>query len=311
MRNIIIDCDPGHDDAIAILMALAHKDKLNIKGITTVGGNQILEKITDNALKILSFLDEDIKVARGAEGPLLRELRTGAEAHGESGMDGPILPKPKFDAVEENAIEFMAKIIQESSEPITLVPLGPLTNIALLLKSYPELKEKIEYISLMGGACYGGNVTPCAEFNIYVDPEAARIVFNSGIPIAMSGLDVTHKAQIFDDEIAKLKDLGSVSKMVAELLDFYSIASKRFGFEGSALHDPCAIAWLLQPEIFTAKKCHVDIETHGELTRGMTVVDCTIKDEKNGNTEVLFDVNREAFVNMVFEALKILDARID
>lgn len=311
MRNIIIDCDPGHDDAIAILMALAHKDRLNIKGITTVGGNQTLEKITDNALKILSFVNEDIKVARGAEGPLLRELRTGAEAHGESGMDGPILPEPKFNAVEENAIEFMAKIIKESNEPITLVPLGPLTNIALLLKSYPELKEKIEYISLMGGACYGGNVTPCAEFNIYVDPEAARIVFNSGIPIAMSGLDVTHKAQIFDDEIAKLKDLGTVSNMVAELLDFYSIASKRFGFEGSALHDPCAVAWLLKPEIFTAKKCHVDIETYGELTRGMTVVDCTIKDEKNGNTEVLFDVNREAFVNMVFDALKILDARID
>ncbi|WP_066504778.1 nucleoside hydrolase [Abyssisolibacter fermentans] len=309
MRHILMDCDPGHDDAIAILLALAHKDKLNIKGITTVGGNQILDKITNNALKLLSFVDEDIKVAKGAEGPLLKELRTGEEAHGDSGMDGPILPESKFKPVKEGAVEFMARIIRESEEPITLVPTAPLTNIALLITAYPELKEKIEYISLMGGAGRGGNVTPCAEFNIFVDPEAAKIVFNSGIPIAMSGLDVTEKAEIYDDEIAELKKRGKVSKMVGELLDFYSIASKKFGFEGSALHDPCAVAWLLKPELFTTKECYVDIETKGELTSGMTVVDFRGWLGKEPNTEVLVDVNREEFIKMLFEALDVMDKR--
>lgn len=309
MKNIIIDCDPGHDDAIAIFMALAHKDKLNLLGITTVGGNHIVEKITLNALKILSFVNEDIKVAKGAEKPLLRPLRTGADAHGDTGMDGPLLPEPKFQVVEENAVEFMADLIKNTEGKITLVPTGPLTNIALLLKAYPELTDKIEEISLMGGAALGGNVTPCAEFNIYVDPEAAKIVFDAGIPIIMSGLDVTHRAEIWDEEIEEFHRMGKVSKLVGELLDFYGQVSKRFGFVGSPLHDVCAVAWLLKPEIFTAKPCQVDVEIKSEVTRGMTVVNSNLQEGEIPNATVLFDVDRDRFAEMLFESLRILDAR--
>lgn len=206
---IIIDCDPGHDDAIAILLALAHPGELDIRGITTVGGNQILDKITDNALKILSFVNADIPVAKGAAAPLLGKLVTGEEAHGESGMDGPALPASKFKPVEQGAVEFMLEIIRASEEKITLVPTAPLTNIALLIMAYPEVKERIEKISLMGGGLAYGNVTRTAEFNIYVDPEAARIVFESGIPIVMSGLDVTDKAAIFEEEIQEPEDARS------------------------------------------------------------------------------------------------------
>lgn len=309
MRNIIIDCDPGHDDAIAILMAIANKDKLNILGITTVGGNQTLDKITENALKIISFVNEDIPVASGAKKPLERDLHTAPDAHGESGMDGPILPKPKFKLSSTDAIEFMYEKITGCNEKVTLVPIGPLTNIAKLINKYPEIKEKIELICLMGGGIFTGNRTPAAEFNIYVDPEAAKKVFNSGIDIVMAGLDVTNKAMIMDDEIAEIKTKGKASKFVGELLDFYSIASKRFGFIGSALHDPCAVGYLLKPELFKGKKYHVDIETKGELTAGMTLADVRPVSEKKANILVLLDVDRKAFVEYVSECLQILDKK--
>ena len=311
MRNIIIDCDPGHDDAIAILMALANKDKLNILGITTVGGNQLLDRVTENTLKILSLLDEDIPVASGEAGPLMRELRTGGEFHGESGMDGPILPSPKYSVVSTNAVEFMYGKIMNSQEKVTLVPLGPLTNIALLLKTYPEVKNNIELISLMGGGIFTGNFTASAEFNIYVDPEAAKIVFDSGIPMVMSGLDVTEKALIMDDEIEGLKGKGKASNFVAELLDFYSLASKEFGFEGSALHDPCAIGYLLRPDLFSGEKYHVDVETQGELTRGMTLADIRKRPAKEANTLVLLDVKRKEFVEYMIHCLEKIDEVIE
>ncbi|SHH72828.1 nucleoside hydrolase [Sporanaerobacter acetigenes] len=309
MRNILIDCDPGHDDAIAILLALGNKEKLNIKGITTVAGNQTVDKVTNNALKILEFIGEDIPVAVGATKPVFNSLFTGAESHGSSGMDGPELMEPKIKPIDKNAIEFMREVVSSSDEPVTLVALGPLTNIGLFLLTYPELKEKIEMISLMGGAYEGGNVTSCAEFNIYVDPEAAKMVFNSGVPIVMSGLDIAREIQIFDYEIEKLKDEGKVSNLVRELLEFYSIASKRFGFEGSPLYDVSSVAYLLNPEIFTLKHCKVDVETKGELTRGMTVVDIKAKEEEK-NAYVMFDANREVFSNMIFESLKVLDKRV-
>lgn len=307
MRNIIIDCDPGHDDAIAILMALANKDKLNILGITTVGGNQLLDKVTNNTLKILSFLDEDIPVAAGEAYPLTREIHTGADAHGNSGMDGPILPEPKYSTVGTHAVRFMYERIKDSKDKVTLVPIGPLTNIALLLRSYPEIKEKIDLICLMGGGIYTGNRTPSAEFNIYVDPEAAKIVFNSGIDIVMAGLDVTNKAMIMDDERKELKGKGKVSNFVAELLDFYAIASKRFGFEGSALHDPCAIGYLLRPDLFEGKRYHVDIETQGNITRGMTLADIRPVPAKEANVFVLLDIKRKEFIEYVCNCLTKLD----
>ena len=307
---IIIDCDPGHDDAIAILLALAHPEQLDIRGITTVGGNQILDKITDNALKVLSFVDADIPVAKGAVGPLLGKLVTGEEAHGESGMDGPSLPASKFKPVQQGAVEFMLDIIRASEEKITLVPMAPLTNIALLITSYPEVKDRIEKISLMGGGLAYGNVTRTAEFNIYVDPEAARIVYESGIPIVMSGLDVTDQAAIFEEEILELKQRGPVSVMVGELLDFYSIYGKKMGFVGNALHDPCAVAWLLQPELFVSEQLHVTVETEGKLTRGMTVADRRKKPDQAANTEVLVGVDREAFMKLLFDSLELLDRKL-
>ncbi|MEK5399298.1 pyrimidine-specific ribonucleoside hydrolase RihA [Paenibacillus sp. VTT E-133280] len=307
---IIIDCDPGHDDAIAILLAIANSEKLDLRGITTVGGNQILDKITENALKVISFVNADIPVAKGAAGPLFGKLVTGEEAHGESGMDGPMLPPSKFRPVEEGAVEFMLNIIRSSEEKITLVPMAPLTNIALLITAYPEIKERIEKISLMGGGISYGNVTSTAEFNIYVDPEAARIVFESGIPITMSGLDVTDKAAIFEDEIAALKERGPVSTMVGELLDFYSIFGKKMGYVGSALHDPCAVAWLLHPELFESEHLYVTVETEGKLTRGMTVADKRKKTDRPANVEVLVGVDREAFMKLIFDSLEKLDQEL-
>ncbi|WHY18740.1 nucleoside hydrolase [Paenibacillus sp. G2S3] len=307
---IIIDCDPGHDDAIAILLAIANSEKLDLRGITTVGGNQILDKITENALKVISFVNADIPVAKGAAGPLFGKLVTGEEAHGESGMDGPLLPPSKFRPVEEGAVEFMLNIIRSSEEKITLVPMAPLTNIALLITAYPEIKERIEKISLMGGGISYGNVTSTAEFNIYVDPEAARIVFESGIPITMSGLDVTDKAAIFEDEIVALKERGPVSTMVGELLDFYSIYGKKMGYVGSALHDPCAVAWLLHPELFESEHLYVTVETEGKLTRGMTVADKRKKTDRPANVEVLVGVDREAFMKLIFDSLEKLDQEL-
>ncbi|WP_340394617.1 nucleoside hydrolase [Paenibacillus sp. FSL E2-0177] len=307
---IIIDCDPGHDDAIAILLAIANSEKLDLRGITTVGGNQILDKITENALKVISFVNADIPVAKGAAGPLFGKLVTGEEAHGESGMDGPLLPPSKFRPVEQGAVEFMLNIIRSSEEKITLVPMAPLTNIALLITAYPEIKDRIEKISLMGGGIFYGNVTSTAEFNIYVDPEAARIVFESGIPITMSGLDVTDKAAIFEDEILALKERGPVSTMVGELLDFYSIYGKKMGYVGSALHDPCAVAWLLHPELFESEHLYVTVETEGKLTRGMTVADRRKKTDRPANVQVLVGVDREAFMKLIFDSLEKLDQEL-
>ncbi|MBS4536764.1 nucleoside hydrolase [Clostridium sp. D2Q-14] len=303
MRNIIIDCDPGHDDAIAILMAIANKDKLNILGITTVGGNGLLDNVTKNALKILSLVDENIPVASGARRPLIREIHTGTDFHGDSGMDGPILEDPKYEIVSMNAVEFMYEKIKESTSKVTLVPLGPLTNIALLLKTYPSIKEKIELISLMGGGINVGNRTAAAEFNIYVDPEAAKIVFNSGVDIVMAGLDVTNKAMIMDDELEMLKNKGKISNFVLELLEFYGKGSKEFGFEGSCLHDPCAIGYLLRSDLFKGKMYHVDIETEGTITRGMTLADKRPVSERDKNVYVLLDLNRKEFVDYVCECV--------
>ncbi|GMQ62258.1 nucleoside hydrolase [Vallitalea maricola] len=307
MRRIIIDCDPGHDDAIAICLALAHKKQLKIEAVTTVAGNQTVEKITNNALKILDFLGEDIDVARGVSEPLVRELEIAMDnAHGDSGMDGPILPNSMKKVLKTNAIEHMAKIIRNSNEKITLVAIGPLTNIALLIKTFPDVKDKIEEISLMGGGIFNGNATSAAEFNIYVDPEAAKIVYESGIPIIMSGLDVTNKAYILKEEYQQIRNNGKVSNFVAELLDFYSKYGELHGYTGNAMHDACAVAYLLQPELFAYKDYHVDIIT-GDGARGKTLADTRPRPLKEPNAKVLLDINREKFVKLLFEAFEKLD----
>ncbi|MCL1039360.1 pyrimidine-specific ribonucleoside hydrolase RihA [Shewanella submarina] len=306
-RPIILDCDPGHDDAIAMIMALANP-QLDVLAVTTSAGNQTPDKTLRNALRILTLLGRtDIPVAGGAANPLKRELIIADNVHGESGLDGPELPEPAFAAVELTAWELMAQQIQASEHPVTLVPTGPLTNIATFLLAYPHLKPRIERIVLMGGAAGVGNWTPAAEFNIFVDPEAADIVFRSGIPLTMCGLDVTHNAQIMDEDVARMRAIDNpVAQCVADLLEFFVIYHRdpKWGFDGAPLHDPCTIAWLLKPELFTGQDCYVAIETQSEMTVGMTVVDRYHLTGKPANTHVLFDLQRERFVDLLAESLE-------
>ncbi len=303
-RSVIMDCDPGHDDAIALLMAFAC-DTIDVKLVTTVGGNQTLDKTLNNALRILSFAGIDVEVAAGAAKPLNRELIVAPEVHGESGLEGPILPSPTLKPSDRNAISAMWDVIKKCDDKVTIIPTGPLTNVATLILAHPEVKPMIERISLMGGSCIGGNWTPAAEFNILVDPEAASIVFNSGIPITMCGLDVTHKAQIYNEEIELVRNVGGkVAKMVAELLDYFALFHKKFGFEGSPMHDPCAVAYIIDPSIFTTKACHVDIETQGEFSTGATVADLNDVLKKEKNVDVALDINREAFIQLLLKSMK-------
>lgn len=309
MKNVIIDCDPGLDDVVALFLALANEDRLKIQAITTVGGNHILDNVTSNTLSVLALVNKKIRVAKGAEGPIMRELTIASEVHGKSGLSGPkYIPEPLYKEEDKNALEVMREILEESEEKVSIVATGPLTNVAMLLKTYPKLREKIYVISLMGGCSKGGNVTPCAEFNIYVDPEAAHIVFNSGVPIVMSGLDVTHKAQIMRKEIEKYRDKGVVHNFFAEMIGFYIETSNALGFEGCTLHDPCAVAYILNPELFKGRDASVQVETKGELTRGMTVVN--FKD-KNPNAKVLMDIDREGFMNLIERAVKTLEDGIE
>lgn len=311
MRPIIIDTDPGHDDAMAILMALAYPEKLELRGITTVAGNQTIDKVTANAIKILSLAGRRVPVAAGAPAPMRRKLETGGFAHGSSGLDGPELPPPAFAPEPCGARDFLIRALAETEDPLTIVAIGPLTNLGEVLVARPELAERIGLISLMGGGTRGGNMTAAAEFNIYVDPDAARLVFNSGRPIAMSGLDVTDRALILDEEWETLRRRGGrASVFVAELLDFYSQYSKRLGIGGSALHDPCAVAYLLEPGLFTYEELSIDVETEGEITRGMTVADRRRGQAKPPNVRVLTGVDRSGLVALLGEALERLDREL-
>ncbi|WP_279464622.1 pyrimidine-specific ribonucleoside hydrolase RihA [Aeromonas veronii] len=307
---VILDCDPGHDDAIALILALASPE-LKVLAVTTSAGNQTPDKTLNNALRILTLLGrDDIPVAAGAPKPLARELIIADNVHGESGLDGPKLPDPAFAPQTMTGLELMAKCLRESAEPVTLVPTGPLTNIALLLAAHPDLKSKIARIVLMGGAAGAGNWTPAAEFNIYVDPEAADMVFKSGIPITMCGLDVTHEAQVMDADIERVRAITNpVAQCVAGLLDFFMIYHRdpKWGFAGAPLHDPCTIAWLLAPELFHGVECRVDIETRGEHTVGMTVVDRYGLTGKPANALVLLGLDRPGFIDLLVTRLRAFD----
>ncbi|MDO5734669.1 MAG: nucleoside hydrolase [Eubacteriales bacterium] len=307
----ILDCDPGHDDAIALLWLLA-SGRFDLRAVTTVSGNQTIEKVTQNAANLLSFAGfPEIPLGRGFDQGILGRAMTGAIIHGESGLDGPELPQVEVKLDPRNAIELMADILRAETEPLTLIATGPLSNVARLLLLYPELKAKIERIALMGGGTYG-NWTPAAEFNIWVDPEAAKIVFDSGIEIIMAGLDVTQKAYILDAENEELKQQGNrCSQFVAELIEFYRQYHYEVeGFPGCTLHDPCAIAALIYPEIFEAQKLHVEIETRGEFTRGATIVDKIdysakiFGEERPKNVKFLTAVDREKFKELLFKDLK-------
>jgi inosine-uridine nucleoside N-ribohydrolase len=272
---IVLDCDPGHDDAIAIMFA-AGDPAVELLAITTVAGNQTLPKTTLNARRVCTLAGiREVPVAAGCARPLIQPLRTAADVHGESGLDGPRFGEPTVQALDEHAVDVIHRVLQEHPEPVTLVPTGPLTNIALLLTRHPEDAARIREIVLMGGSIERGNVTPYAEFNIYVDPEAAAIVFGSGVPVTMCGLNVTHQALVTPEVVARLEALGGELGVVcAELMTFFASTYRRlWGFEAPPLHDPVAVARVIDPTLVECVDAHVAVEVAGEHTRGATVVD--------------------------------------
>ena len=302
---MILDVDPGHDDAVALMLACGHPD-LDLLAVTTVAGNVPIEKTTRNALRVLALVGRhDVPVGVGASGPLKRPLHTAEDIHGESGLDGPEeLPDADFGPDERGAVELISETLRASREPVTLVPVGPLTNIALLLREHPDLKDRIARVSLMGGSIGLGNTTPAAEFNIYVDPEAASEVFESGLPITMSGLDVTHLADVGPEERKLLRATGRVGGVVAGFLDYFAANYENtFGFDDPPLHDPVAVAAVLEPGLLKTRPMRVDVECGSELTRGETVCDFHGVTGKRPNADVGVELDREAFFGLLYEAL--------
>ncbi|HET9737359.1 MAG TPA: nucleoside hydrolase [Solirubrobacteraceae bacterium] len=300
---VLIDCDPGHDDAIALLLALASPE-LELLGVSTVHGNQTLELTTANALRVLEFVGSGLPVAAGADRPLLREPAVAAEVHGETGLDGPDLPPPRGAPVGEHAVEFLAARLAEADRPVTLIPTGPLTNVALLLATHPEAAERIERIVLMGGAIAEGNVTPAAEFNIWVDPEAAARVFASGLDVTMVGLDVTHRALMTGEHAERLRAAGRVGTLVAELWAFYHrFHSRIYGLPGSPVHDAMAVAHVIRDDLVQTRHVNVEVDCASELCRGRTVVDVWGRTERPPNAHVGVDVDAEAFLELLVERI--------
>jgi inosine-uridine nucleoside N-ribohydrolase len=297
---VLLDCDPGHDDAIALLLALASPE-LELRAVTTVAGNQTLEKTTANALRVLEHVGrEDVPVAAGADRPLVREQHVAANVHGETGLDGPDLPPARGRPVDVHAVEFLAEHIEPG---VVLVPVGPLTNVALLLARYPE--KRPDRIVLMGGAIAEGNVTPAAEFNIWADPEAAARVFASGIELTMVGLDVTHKALFTPRHAARLE--GRAGTMVRELLEFYGrFHSNVYGFDGSPIHDALAVAQVFRPDLVETKHRGVKIDTGPELSRGRTYVDLWGRAGWEPNCHIGVGVDADGFTELLVERINSL-----
>ena len=275
-------------------------------GITTVGGNVGLRETTRNTLRVLALLGRtDVPVAAGAAAPLIRPLEIADDVHGESGLDGADLPEPASDVRPEGALAFLRATLEAAPEPVTLIPTGPLTNIAQLLLAAPALAPKIAHVCLMGGAMREGNWTPAAEFNIWVDPEAARIVFRSGLPITMVGLDVTHQALFLDGDVERLVALHTrTADVFADLLRFYArFHRERYGWSGSPIHDAVAVAHVALPGLVTTQPYRVDVETTGEITRGRTVVDSRGVAGPDPNVDVALTIDRERFADVLVDAI--------
>lgn len=306
-KKIIIDTDPGQDDAVAILLALASPE-LEVLGLTTVAGNVPLALTSRNARMVCELAGRrDIPVYAGADRPLLKALVTAEFVHGKTGLDGPTLPEPTMALAEGHAVDFLIDtLMREDSGSVTLCPLGPLTNIALALAREPRIAARIARIVLMGGGGFeGGNITPAAEFNIYVDPQAADLVFRSGVAITMAPLDVTHQALTSRARVAAIRALDTpLGEAVAQWLEFFErFDEQKYGQEGGPLHDPCVIAWLLRPELFTGRDCHVAIETASPLTQGMTVIDWWGVTGKPTNAHVLGGLDADGFYALITERL--------
>lgn len=305
-RRIVIDTDPGQDDAVAILLALASPE-LEVLGITTVAGNVPLPLTTRNALKIRELAGRwDVPVYPGCSRPILRPLYTAEYVHGPTGIDGADLPEPEGLPEDRHAVDFLVDLLLSTSEPVTICPIGPLTNIALAIVKEPRIVPMIEEIALMGGGFFeGGNTTPAAEFNIYVDPHAAQIVLSSGAPVTMFPLDVTHRALLLPEHVAALRRLGTpVGEAVAGMLDYYERHDvDKYGMAGAPLHDPCVVAYLIEPALFTGRRCHVEVETVSETTMGMTVVDWWGVTGREPNALVMRDVDADGFRRLVLDRL--------
>jgi inosine-uridine nucleoside N-ribohydrolase len=306
VTDIILDCDPGHDDAIALLLALASAE-VRLLGVTTVSGNQTLDKTTANAIRVLDHVGRpDVSVAAGAARPLIRARHVAADVHGETGLDGPDLPPAAREPEPTHAIDWIAHALEASATPVTLVPTGPLTNIALFLTRYPELSAKVERVVLMGGAVGEGNTTPAAEFNIWADPEAAHLVFTSGLNLTMVGLDVTHKALITPAHVEKLAAAGRAGKLVADLYNFYSLFHGReYGWDGAPVHDAVAMAHVIDPTLLETAYRGVVVDTGGELPRGRTHVDLRGRTWEP-NCHVAIDIDAERFLGLLVERISSL-----
>ncbi len=307
-RKIIIDTDPGQDDAAAIMLALGSPGELDVLGITAVAGNVPVALTSRNVRVICELCNRrDVKVFAGADRPLVRQLVTAEHVHGKTGLDGPVVEEPTMPLQTQHAVDFIIETLL-SHEPgtVTLCTLGALTNIALALNKAPEIAPRVRELVMMGGGFFeGGNITPSAEFNIYVDPDAAGIVFKSGIPIVMMPLDVTHRVLTYKARVEKIKAIGSPAAVaMAEMLEFFErFDIEKYGSDGGPLHDPTVIAYLLRPELFKGRDCNVEIETKSELTVGMTVVDWWQVTGRKHNAKVMREVDDQGFFDLLTERL--------
>ena len=308
MRKIpvVIDCDPGIDDIAALLLA-RQIERFDVKAVTTVAGNVRLEYTTKNALELLSFIEWDIPVGRGADRPLTRPLVTAEDIHGVDGMGGISLPATAKTPEAEPAWDLLYRIAKENPGTLDIIAVGPLTNIAVALAKYPDLPGLISRIVIMGGAFLAGNTTAAAEFNIYVDPEAARRVFVSGIPFYLCPLDLTHEGYLTAEELSEIGSLGSpAAKFFRDVLmyGYYDIAATYTQGKGVPLHDPVAVLFAAEPSLFTCEECFIGVETQGQLTRGRTVTDCYSDKQLDNNGFLVQTVNRQAFARCINDLMK-------
>ena len=305
-RKIIIDTDPGQDDAAAIMLAFGSTEEIDVLGITTVAGNVPLSLTSRNARIICELCQRtDIKVFAGADRPIARKLVTAEHVHGKTGLDGPTLPEPTMPLQAQHSVDFIIETLRrEPAGTITLCTLGPLTNIGLAFQKAPDIVPRIREFVMMGGGFFeGGNITPAAEFNIYVDPEAADIVFRSGVPVVMMPLDVTHQLLTRKDRVKRMAEIGTApAKAMVEMLEFFErFDIEKYGSDGGPLHDPTTVAYLLKPELFKGRDCNVEIEVASELTVGMTVVDWWHVTDRKRNAKVMRYVDADGFFDLLIE----------
>lgn len=320
MRKVILDCDPGHDDAFAIMLAAQHLDVL---GITTIGGNCTLDNVTKNALKVLEVLKRtDIPVYAGHESPMVAPLVTAPQFHGETGLDGPDLPEPKTKPQDKHAVDFIVETVM-STDDVTLIATGPLTNIAEAISREPRIVDRVKEIYIMGGSVTFGNWTPAAEFNIFVDPEAAYRVFNSGLLVNMCGVNLTRQCCLGFEHMKEIREIGTdAAKLAADLLEFFiDTTVSSVSLSGANLHDACPVAWIINQDLIKAVPMRIDIELKGEYTRGMTVCDYrhlrgaepaidlhrvpTMNPRGDvPNAQGALELNFDGFLNLLYETLK-------